>query len=73
MFPRGEVGAGVLAVSIGYGVSGMAVTVAILSLALNLTCTGLFVWAVNRLLAADRPGFWADADESEHTAAVRAH
>jgi hypothetical protein len=49
MFPRGEVGAGVLVVSLSYGIAGPALTVAVLSLALNLMCSGLFVLAVKRL------------------------
>ena len=53
MFPRGEVGAGVLVVSLSYGIGGPAVTVAMLSLALNLLCTGLFIAGVRRLLASD--------------------
>ncbi len=51
MFPRGEVGAGVLAVSLGYGIQGPFVTVAFLSLALNLILTGLFIVTVKKLLA----------------------
>jgi len=54
MFPRGEVGAGVLVVSIGYGMGGGAVTVAVLSLVLNLLGTGAFILVVRRLLAWDR-------------------
>jgi len=50
MFPRGEVGAGVLAVSMGYGIGGPAVTVAMLSLTLNLVLTGVFIGAVKHLL-----------------------
>lgn len=50
MFPRGEVGAGVLVVSIGYGLGGTALTVAILSLALNLLLTGVFIIAVKKLI-----------------------
>lgn len=50
MFPRGEVGAGVLVVSLAYGLVGPVVTVAALSLALNLLCTGLFVVIVKRLI-----------------------
>ena len=46
MFPRGEVGAGVLLISMGYGVTGLPVTVAILSLALNLLLTGVFIMVV---------------------------
>lgn len=50
MWPRGEVGAGVLVVSIGYGIGGPILTVAVLSLALNLLLTGLFVLVVKRLI-----------------------
>ncbi|HYO60203.1 hypothetical protein [Archangium sp.] len=38
--------------SLGYGISGTATTVALLSLALNLFLTGLFILGVRRL----RPG-----------------
>jgi Kef-type K+ transport system membrane component KefB len=55
LFPRGEVGAGVLVISLAYGISGTATTVALLSLALNLMLTGVFIVAVKRLLASDRP------------------
>ena len=50
MWPRGEVGAGVLVVSLGYGIGGPIVTVAMLSLALNLVLTGVFIWIVKQLL-----------------------
>ena len=50
MFPRGEVGAGVLIISMSYGIGGMIVTVAMLSLALNLLLTGIFIAIVKRLL-----------------------
>jgi len=52
MCPRGEVGAGVLIVSISYGIGGPMIAVAAASLALNLVCTGLFILAVRRLLSA---------------------
>jgi hypothetical protein len=51
MWPRGEVGAGVLVVSLGYGIGGPMIPVAVLSLALNLALTGIFILAVKRLLA----------------------
>lgn len=51
MFPRGEVGAGVLVVSISYGIGGPIVTIAMLSLALNLLLTGVFILIVRKLLA----------------------
>jgi Kef-type K+ transport system membrane component KefB len=50
MWPRGEVGAGVLVVSLGYGIGGVTVAVATLCLALNLLCTGLFIYFVKALL-----------------------
>ena len=51
MFPRGEVGAGVLVISLSYGIGGPAITVAMLSLALNLLCTGFFIAIVKKLLS----------------------
>jgi hypothetical protein len=51
MWPRGEVGAGVLVVSLSYGIGGAVVTVAMLSLALNLLLTGLFILIVKKLLS----------------------
>jgi Kef-type K+ transport system membrane component KefB len=50
MWPRGEVGAGVLVVSLGYGLGGPILTIALLSLALNLACTGLVIVWVKKLL-----------------------
>ena len=50
MFPRGEVGAAVLLIGIGYGLGGYANTLAVLSLAFNLMLTGVFIWMVIRLL-----------------------
>lgn len=54
MFPRGEVGAGVLAVSLSYGINGPYVTVAFMSLALNLVLTGLFIFIVKKLLTSKK-------------------
>ncbi len=51
MFPRGEVGAGVLVVSLSYGIGGPILTVAVLSLALNLLLTGVFIFIVKKLIA----------------------
>ncbi len=55
MFPRGEVGAGVLVIALSYELAGPAITVAVLSLALNLMCTGLFIVIVKRLIRAPAP------------------
>ena len=51
MWPRGEVGAGVLVVALFYALGGPAITVAILSLALNLLLTGAFIVVVKKLIA----------------------
>lgn len=51
LFPRGEVGAGVLAIALGYGMAGPFMTVAFLSLALNLLLTGVFIYVVKWLLS----------------------
>lgn len=50
LWPRAEVGAGVLILSLGYGIGGPMVKVAMLCLALNLVLTGAFIWAVKGLL-----------------------
>jgi len=49
MWPRGEVGAGVLVISMSYGIGGPIVTIAMLSLALNLLLTGFFIYLVKRI------------------------
>ena len=50
LWPRGEVGAGVLILSLSYGISGPIVTVAMLCLALNLILTGAFIVMVKKLV-----------------------
>jgi Kef-type K+ transport system membrane component KefB len=50
MFPRGEVGAGVLVVALSYGIGGISLIVGSLSLALNLLLTGVFIAGVRRLV-----------------------
>ena len=49
MWPRGEVGAGVLVISLSYGIGGPVVTIAMLSLTLNLLLTGVFIYIVKKL------------------------
>jgi Kef-type K+ transport system membrane component KefB len=56
MWPRGEVGAGVLVISFSYGISGPIVTIAMLSLALNLLLTGIFIYFV-KMLTKQLPGY----------------
>jgi hypothetical protein len=50
MWPRGEVGAGILVISLSYGIGGPVLTVAMLSLALNLLLTGVFILIVKKLV-----------------------
>lgn len=54
MWPRGEVGAGILIVSMNYALSPVVIQLAQLSLAVNLTLTGLFIYLVIWLLKAPR-------------------
>lgn len=56
MWPRGEVGAGVLVISLSYGISGPIVTIAMLSLALNLLLTGIFIYFA-KMLTKQLPGY----------------
>ncbi|EAS43111.1 hypothetical protein [Photobacterium profundum] len=56
MWPRGEVGAGVLMISIGYGFGGPLVTISMLSLALNLILTGFFIMMVRSLIIGKEEG-----------------
>jgi hypothetical protein len=53
LWPRGEVGAGVLILSLSYGIGGPMVTVAMLCLALNLVLTGAFILIVKRLVGVE--------------------
>ncbi|MDO5522527.1 MAG: sodium:proton antiporter [Bacteroidia bacterium] len=49
MFTRGEVGAGVIFIAIGYNIGGPMVVVSVLAMALNLVLTGFFVVFVRYL------------------------
>ncbi|NGX43486.1 MAG: hypothetical protein K940chlam7_01784 [Chlamydiae bacterium] len=50
LFPRGEVGAGVLILALEFGLQEKAITLGGLSLALNLALTGFFIIAVIKLI-----------------------
>lgn len=54
MFPRGEVGAAVIALSISMGLPAGPILLATASLALNLCLTGVFIYIVKRLIVASR-------------------
>ena len=49
MFTRGEVGAGIIFVSIGYGLGGPLLAISLLTILTNLILTGGFVVIVKRL------------------------
>jgi Kef-type K+ transport system membrane component KefB len=66
MWPRGEVGAGVLIVSLGYGLGGPMITAAMLSLALNLVLTGAFILLVQWLVAGEGTPTSADLVPGGH-------
>ena len=49
MFTRGEVGAGVIFIALGYNIGGAVLLISVLTLVLNLILTGGFVLIVKRL------------------------
>jgi hypothetical protein len=49
MFTRGEVGAGVIFIALGYHIGGPILLISVLTLVLNLILTGGFVLIVKRL------------------------
>lgn len=49
MFTRGEVGAGVIFIALGYSIGGAALLISVLTLVFNLVLTGIFVLIVKRL------------------------
>ena len=51
MFTRGEVGAGVIFIALGYSIGGAALLISVLTLVFNLILTGGFVLIVKRLVA----------------------
>lgn len=54
MWPRGEVGAGIIIISMNYAISPIVLQLAQLSLAVNLTLTGLFIYMVIWILKGRR-------------------
>ena len=49
MFTRGEVGAGVIFIALGYNLGGPALIISVLTIVLNLILTGIFVLWVKKL------------------------
>ncbi|GMH88166.1 hypothetical protein TL16_g11078 [Triparma laevis f. inornata] len=60
MCPRGEVGAGVIVISIAFGICGQCITIAVMCLALNLIASSFFIMAVKSLVDA------AELDDTQH-------
>jgi len=52
MCPRGEVGAGVILISLDLGIKGDAIGIAVICLALNMILTGGFIVTVKQLVTA---------------------
>lgn len=55
MFTRGEVGAGVIFIALGYNLGGPALVISVLTIVLNLILTGLFVLWVKKLALMSNP------------------
>ena len=53
MFPRGEVGAGVLLLALEFNLHDKAITLGALCLALNIALTGFFIFAVMKLIGSN--------------------
>merc|ERR1711904_688073 len=66
MCPRGEVGAGVILISLDLGIKGEAVGVAVVCLALNMVMTGGFILTVKRLVTV-----WVPEKEGSYLRAKR--
>lgn len=50
MFTRGEVGAGIIFIAIGYNIGGPLVAISVLTIVLNLILTGFFIMIVKKLV-----------------------
>ncbi len=61
MFPRGEVGAGVLLIAMAYNLDVVSSTLPVLSLALNLLLTGVFIGVVIKLINSQKESCPEDA------------
>ncbi len=50
MFTRGEVGAGIIFIAIGYNIGGPLLAISVLTIVLNLIRTGFFIMIVKKLV-----------------------
>ena len=64
MCPRGEVGAGVIVISLTFGIGGDAITIAVICLALNLMASSLFIMSVKLLAPLEPTGTATNAPRS---------
>ena len=66
MCPRGEVGAGVIVISLTFGIAGDAITIAVICLAINLVMSSFFIMAVKSLArsGSGRDGFMRRESET---------
>lgn len=55
MFTRGEVGAGIIFIAIGYNIGGPLLAISVLTLVLNLILTGFFIVLVRKLSMKSQP------------------
>lgn len=58
MFTRGEVGAGVIFIALGYNLGGPALIISVLTIVLNLILTGIFVLWVKNLALRSYKELW---------------
>ncbi|MBN4066682.1 hypothetical protein JYU14_01195 [Simkania negevensis] len=64
MFPRGEVGAGIIVIALAHGVKGPIIAVAVLSLFLNLLLTGGFIAIIKYLVRLKVNGAAEEVNEA---------
>jgi len=61
MCPRGEVGAGVIVISLAFGIEGDAISIAVIALAVNLVLSSLFILTVKTLAGTQGEGVALEA------------
>lgn len=65
MCPRGEVGAGVIVISLAFGIEGDAISIAVIALAVNLILSSLFILGVKSLAGTEGEGVALEAKPTE--------
>ena len=72
MMPRGEVCAGIIVNAIALGVHGTSITIAVLCLAVNMTCVAGFIFLAKTLSGGPPPPITAEASEPQITTPAEA-